>query len=612
MPEGIPFGRYRLLSLLGEGGMAKVYRAVLSGPMGFEKEVALKRLDPRLTADDRLVRSLINEARLGGQLRHKNIVEIYEFNQVANNYYLAMEYVDGWTLDTLLMKVRGAYEMLPGSVILEILMGTCTGLAYAHNLESRDGTPLNLVHRDLKPGNVIVSRAGDVKVLDFGIAKSDSNLYKTTAADVTKGTPVYMSPEQVTGQHLDARSDLFSLGSIIHELVTLDVPFHGDNLLAIMHAVLNAEVQDAVANVADRFPLLGPVMQKCMEKEPGDRWESATAIEKELRAIRRQMAPGPSLAEWIDEVGGAFLPAIAANGEFGPDGPPRPIQITTGETSTADVTRDGEDDSWQWIGATDADRPAAAGGPATYADTLDAVEAGAGPPIGAMTADFFTTDGGSAPPPRGIAPTRVQKTIERKGRKKKRKTGSGALVGLSALALVLSLLLVGVLIFDRKGGPEPVAESPTAAPDPDVQPIEPPSVDPTPTAEAPDPTPAPVVETPDPTPAPVVTKPDPTPAPVVTKPDPTPAPVVEKADPTPAPVAVSGTGVLNVNSKPWSNLYLDGRFIGQTPKINYEVPAGRHTLEFHCGSCDPARKESYSFTLADGGAFKKILRFDAE
>ncbi len=623
MPKGIPFGRYRLVSLLGEGGMAKVYRAVLSGPMGFEKEVALKRLDPRLTADDRLVRSLINEARLGGQLRHKNIVEIYEFNQVQGHYYLAMEYVDGWTLDMVLMKTRGAYEMLPGSVIIELLQGILTGLAYAHSLKSRDGVPMNLVHRDMKPGNIIISRAGDVKLLDFGIAKADTNLYKTTAADVTKGTPIYMSPEQVTGQPLDGRSDLFSLGSIVHEMVTLDVPFHGDNLLAIMHAVLNAEVEEAVATVADRFPLLAPVMAKCMAKEPEDRYATASEISKELRTIRRQMAPGPTLEEWLEEVGAPLLPAETPLGDFGPDGPPRSLKVKVGDADAADATSDGED-AWQWVDSTEVDSVAAAGvnaGAASYAETLD-VDGVAVAPLGAMTADFFSTDGGSEGrtedrPPAGIAPTRVQKTIPGRKRRKKKKKAS-LLVWLSAIALLLSIALVSVLVLDRYVGQQPAPGDGVVADDPAVDPaVDPPTEapvvapDPTPTA-APDPTPAPVAK-PDPTPRPVA-KPDPTPAvkrdPTprpVNKPDPTPAVV---PDPTPAPVAKGGSGLLSVNSKPWSNIYLDGRFIGQTPKIDLKVPAGRHKLEFHCGSCDPAQKESFSFTLEDGGSFKKILRFD--
>ena len=282
--EPVPFGRYRLLNLLGEGGMAKVYRAVLSGPMGFEKEVALKRLDRKLTEDERVVKALINEARLGGQLRHKNIVEIYEFNEVDGNYFMAMEYVNGWTLDTIIRRCRIRSEFVPGTVVVEILGSICRGLDYAHTLIHKDGQPLNLVHRDLKPGNLILSRDGDVKIMDFGIAKSDTNLYKTTAADVTKGTPIYMSPEQVTGSTLDHRSDIFSLGSIIHELVTLQVPFMGDNLLAIMHAILGAEIGPARERVRRLEPGLEPVLARCMARDPGERYQSSKELGQGLRS----------------------------------------------------------------------------------------------------------------------------------------------------------------------------------------------------------------------------------------------------------------------------------------------------------------------------------------
>ena len=248
----VPFGRYKLLNLLGEGGMAKVYRALLSGPMGFEKEVAVKRLDPKVTADERVVKALINEARLGGQLRHKNIVEIYEFNHVDGHYFMAMEYVDGWTLEALVRRCRNRREHLPASVVCEIVTSICRGLGYAHSLEDKAGRALNLVHRDLKPANVMVSREGDVKLMDFGIAKADSNLYKTTAEDVTKGTPVYMSPEQVTGAVLDQRSDIFSLGSILVELITNDTPFFANSLLAVMHAVLNANIETSLEKVRAR------------------------------------------------------------------------------------------------------------------------------------------------------------------------------------------------------------------------------------------------------------------------------------------------------------------------------------------------------------------------
>ena len=185
MTERVPFGRYQLLNLLGEGGMATVYRAVMSGPMGFEKVCAVKRIHPEHTSEARLVRAMINEARLGGQLRHDNIVETYEFNEVDGHYYMAMEYVEGWTLDFVLRRCRNFREYLPATVVHEILLGTCRGLDYAHRLTDSEGKPTNLIHRDLKPANIIARLDGKVKIMDFGIARADTNKYKTTAKDST-------------------------------------------------------------------------------------------------------------------------------------------------------------------------------------------------------------------------------------------------------------------------------------------------------------------------------------------------------------------------------------------------------------------------------------------
>ena len=627
MSEGIPFGRYRLMYLLGEGGMAKVYRAVLSGPMGFEKDVALKRLDPRLTADERMVRSLVNEARLGGQLRHKNIVEIYEFNSVQANYYMAMEYVDGWTLDAVLATARRRGVFLPPSVVVEILSSVCKGLHFAHTLESKDGTPLNLVHRDLKPGNVIVSRDGDVKILDFGIAKADTNLYKTTAADVTKGTPIYMSPEQVTGAKLDARSDLFSLGSIMVELLTLDVPFKGDNLLAIMHAVLNADVESSLAEVSRTCPLMTPVIERSMAQDRDQRFSTALELEKALREVRRALPPGPTLAEWLEEVGGEMLPEPRANDTWGPDGPPAPV-VTTGAgsadgggvgfeplESAAARSMPGSRGSASPVGAS-------AGGDLgvnLYADTVGLE--GKKPPMGSITADFFSTDGDSAARavPQPIEVTRLQKALPKK-RKKRKKERSLLLL----LLLIGGLLAVLFFLLLQLGDPGADVGEPSAVvePEPDA-PVDPPDlelVEPTTEAAQPEPMPKATPEAkPDPPLAPKpVAKSAPTPAPTsAPTPAPTPAPKPEppkEGTPVvePATVALAGMGRLDANSKPWSNLYLDGAYIGQTPKIGLEVSAGAHKLEFHCGSCAPAEKKTVSFKVRDGETVKQIVRFGAE
>jgi len=610
--EPVPFGRYRLLNLLGEGGMAKVFRAILSGPMGFEKEVALKRIDQKLTEDERVVKALINEARLGGQLRHKNIVEIYEFNEVEGNYFMAMEYVDGWTLDQVLRSCRGNGEKLPGSVVAEMLISVCRGLEYAHTLISKDGQPLNLVHRDLKPGNIIVSREGDVKIMDFGIAKADTNLYKTTAADVTKGTPIYMSPEQVTGGKLDCRSDLFSLGSILHELTTLQVPFVGDNLLAIMHAILNADIDDARARVKKRFPQLEPILVKCMARNPEERYGSAKELERALRGILRSLPPGPTMLEWVEDFE-ANLPAAAATGEFGPDGAPyaQHGKPTEGTQSLATVnTREGA--AAQPPRITE-DLPEIAASEElfdSFGETM-AVEK-RGDPDGTLNtkeAAFFDTNDGAP----NVQRTRAVPPV-RGRRKKKAKAKSPALIALASLFFVVILGAAGLIALQvLKNDPAPtsdpmivesptasLAEEPTAAPEDGLGSL------------ASDATAAPVeAATPrrSPTPKPPKRQPTPKKEPVVAKPDRTPAPTPAPKPVEEAPVAVVGTGTVSLNSKPWSTVIVDGRVLGSTPVQGHELPAGKHTVVFDCSACTPPAKSSVVVEVKPGQLTKKIVRF---
>jgi eukaryotic-like serine/threonine-protein kinase len=329
LTEPVPFGRYQLLNLLGKGGMARVYRGVLSGPMGFEKQVALKLIDKDYTADAKFLQALTNEARLGGQIHHRNVVEIYEFNSVDDNWYMAMEYVDGWTLDFVLDECRQRGQYLPPTVVLELMVEICTGLEYAHELKNKDGSPLNLVHRDLKPGNIILGRSADVKIMDFGIAKAESNLYKTTEADVVKGTPVYMSPEQVNAEPLDRRSDLFSLGSLLHELITLQVPFQGKSLGAVVAGILRADLTLPLQRVGERAPDFAPLVQGMLARSADGRPPSAAAVRDALEALRRNLPEGPSLRSWLAMVE-PHLPAARAEGDFGNDGPPRGVVTLAG------------------------------------------------------------------------------------------------------------------------------------------------------------------------------------------------------------------------------------------------------------------------------------------
>ena len=190
------FGKYILLSQLGEGGMGRVDRAVLAGPMGFHKEVAIKRIKTD-SSSKKAGSSLINEARLGGQLKHPNIVEVYDLGEMEGGLFISMEFVNGLPLDKVLGACRAREMRMPLCIAFDLMAQLCSALSYAHTARDTSGKELRVVHRDLKPGNVIVSRTGIVKVMDFGIAKTTSNLFVTQTTGVAKGTPLYMSPEAV-------------------------------------------------------------------------------------------------------------------------------------------------------------------------------------------------------------------------------------------------------------------------------------------------------------------------------------------------------------------------------------------------------------------------------
>jgi len=288
------FGRYELLELVGEGAMAQVFRAQRVGGSGFRKEVAIKRLRPgTMGRDERMQEALINEARNGSLLRHPGIVEIHEFDHVDDEWYLAMEYVHGWTLEEVLWSA--ASEELPAhlrsetgaaglhqAVVLDLARQMCHALAHAHEARDEAGRPLGLVHRDLKPANVFLARTGLVKLADFGLAKSRANLRQTTDADRTKGSPLYMSPEQVGGVAVDGRSDLFALGTLIVELCVGATPFEGATVANTLVRVMEVDWTEVEALMAQRAPALLPLVQRLLQKDPRDRYPSARALAAEL------------------------------------------------------------------------------------------------------------------------------------------------------------------------------------------------------------------------------------------------------------------------------------------------------------------------------------------
>lgn len=234
------FGRYELLRRVGAGGMAEVFKAKTFGPEGFVKDVVIKRILPAFSEDPDFVRMFINEARLAARLQHANVVQIFDFNQVDGVYYIAMEWVDGTDLRRITNRSRRRAMPVPIRAAIHVGVETLKGLHYAST--RRDGgKPLKLVHRDISPHNLLVSFSGEVKITDFGIAKVAA-LASSTRTGMLKGKLGYMSPEQASGEVLDARSDLFSLGIVVWELVTGRRLYQGDSEAELFAQVKRAQV----------------------------------------------------------------------------------------------------------------------------------------------------------------------------------------------------------------------------------------------------------------------------------------------------------------------------------------------------------------------------------
>jgi len=286
------FGPYRLLSVLGQGGMARVYRAEKSGDMGFSTDVALKVvMRPHPREDSEFVKLLTREALIGGLMSHPNIVKTQDFSQVDGHYYIAMECVDGSALERLMRLVAKNLEPVPPVLALDVVQQTCRGLSYAHSLCDRSGRPLGIIHRDIKPGNILLSRHGVVKITDFGIAKAAVETGVVTATNVVRGTPLYMSPEQATGSAMDHRSDLFTVGLILYELLTGRRLFEMKDIVSTMESIARAKIGDAPDEVEALVPGLGEVLRLLLTRRPQERYSDAEEVEMVLADLAEGLSP---------------------------------------------------------------------------------------------------------------------------------------------------------------------------------------------------------------------------------------------------------------------------------------------------------------------------------
>jgi hypothetical protein len=278
----IPFGKYLLLERVNVGGMAEVFKAKAFGVEGFERILAIKRILPNMADDDEFINMFVDEARIAVQLSHANIVQIYELGKFDNQYYIAMEYVAGKDLRFILDHVRKKKELLPLPASAFIVSKICEGLDYAHRKADPTGRPLNVIHRDVSPQNILVSYEGAVKITDFGIAKAEDRASKTQAG-VLKGKFGYMSPEQVRGLEIDHRSDIFAVGILMYEMITGKRLFLGESDFSTLEKVRNADVPLPSQVNPKVSPELERIMMKTLAKERDDRYQWGSELHDDLQ-----------------------------------------------------------------------------------------------------------------------------------------------------------------------------------------------------------------------------------------------------------------------------------------------------------------------------------------
>jgi len=284
-PDGTPiaadgspgqrFGRYQLLNRVGEGGMAEVFTAVANGAEGFSRIFVLKRMRPELSRNQEAVAQFIDEARMQASLVHSNIVPVFDFGRVGSEYFMTQEYIVGRDL-TRIVAGRYDHSQLPldPRFAYYVAHETLQALQFAHNKRDKEGQPLGLVHRDVSPGNIIVSAQGEVKLADFGVVKSNRRATKTQVGMI-KGNANFMSPEQARGHHVDARSDLFSVGLVLYYCLTNRFLYDGDNDLDVLYKAACGPVADFNQYLAELPSLAGDVLRRALAVEPGDRFQTA-------------------------------------------------------------------------------------------------------------------------------------------------------------------------------------------------------------------------------------------------------------------------------------------------------------------------------------------------
>jgi len=296
------FGKYILLKKLGTGGMAEIFLARPATIDGNGRVAVIKRILPHMAEDPTFVNMFRAEVQVMMGFNHPHLVQLHDFGDVKGQTYIAMEYIEGKTLKEIISTFKDKKELIPVPMALSLVAQAATGLSYAHGFENRvTGEVFNAIHRDISPQNLILSYDGNLKVIDFGIAKAEGGMAERTQSGIIKGKVAYLSPEQIQGHELDGRSDIFSLGIVAWELLTSKRPFSDDkdNEMTIMQKI---EKCDQVIVPPSTFnkevpPAVDALIMKALRRNPNDRYASAHAFQTAIRQVMRQHYPTYSYAD---------------------------------------------------------------------------------------------------------------------------------------------------------------------------------------------------------------------------------------------------------------------------------------------------------------------------
>lgn len=297
-------GRYEIVKRIGVGGMAQVFLATQKGPQGFEKKVVIKKILPRLARDPSFVEMFLQEARLAAKISHPNVVQVFELGDMDDEYFMAMEYVKGWSLDVMLRALARNNERMPVDLACRLVAEVCDGLHAAHTC-GLDGR--GIVHRDMSPHNILVSEQGAVKIVDFGISKAAGST-SDTKTGALKGKVVYMAPEQIdrTLGDIDPRTDVLSTGLVLFETLTGKAPLKRKSEYASLKAAVECEIPD-VRSLRSEVPAsVASIIQKATSRAQADRYQSCRALQLDLENALATFGHSTSsvhLAQWLERFG---------------------------------------------------------------------------------------------------------------------------------------------------------------------------------------------------------------------------------------------------------------------------------------------------------------------